>query len=143
MKLLVWSHFSGISPKLFPKTANVRYKQCGSRVSPQMTRFVERPSRHLVSCPTTRTKVVTASTIRPGYNPLSQLINCLSCLYTVRPVHNGITPTHSSKAGQTDYKPADQFINRRPVYKPVRLTISSQQIYIVDSVGELRTVQWI
>jgi len=26
------------------------------------------------------------------------------------------------------YKPADRFINRRPVYKPVRFTISSQHI---------------
>jgi len=33
-----------------------------------------------------------------------------------------------SKAGQPDYKPADRFINRRPVYKQVRLTIGSQHI---------------
>ena len=36
---------------------------------------------------------------------------------------------HLSKAGQPDYKLADQFINRRPIYKLVRLTIGSQHIY--------------
>jgi len=35
-----------------------------------------------------------------------------------------------SKAGQPDYKPADQFINRRPIYKPVSFAISLQHIYI-------------
>jgi len=34
-----------------------------------------------------------------------------------------------SKASQPDYKLADWFINRRPIYKPVRLTIGSQHIY--------------
>jgi len=33
-----------------------------------------------------------------------------------------------SKAGQPDYKPADRFINRRLIYKLVRLTIGSQHI---------------
>jgi len=41
---------------------------------------------------------------------------------------NGITLTCLSKAGQPDYKPADRFINRRPVYKLVRFTIGSQHI---------------
>jgi len=31
-----------------------------------------------------------------------------------------------SKAGQPDYKPADRFINRRPVYKPVRFAIEQE-----------------
>jgi len=34
-----------------------------------------------------------------------------------------------SKAGQPDYKPADRFINQRPVYEPVRFTIGSQHIH--------------
>ena len=37
--------------------------------------------------------------------------------------------TRLSKAGQPDYKPADRFINRWPVYKPVRLTIGSQHTH--------------
>ena len=36
---------------------------------------------------------------------------------------------HLSKAGQPVYKPDDRFINRRPVYKPVKFSIGSQHIY--------------
>jgi len=35
-----------------------------------------------------------------------------------------------SKTGQLDYKPADRFINQRPAYILVRLTIGSQHIQI-------------
>lgn len=39
---------------------------------------------------------------------------------------------HLSKVGQPNYKPADWFRNRRPVYKPVSFTISSQHIYLLQ-----------
>jgi len=42
-----------------------------------------------------------------------------------------------SKAGQPDYKPADRFINRWPVYKPVRFTISSQHIQFAHNDAQL------
>ena len=56
------------------------------------------------------------------YNPFSPFINRLAWFL------NRITSTHLSKAGQLDYKPSDQFINRWPVYKPVRFIIGSQHI---------------
>jgi len=34
-----------------------------------------------------------------------------------------------SKAGQPDYMLADRFINRQPVYEPVRFIIGLQHIY--------------
>ena len=35
------------------------------------------------------------------------------------------------KADEPDYKPADWYLNWRPIYKPVRFTISSQHIYYI------------
>ena len=46
-----------------------------------------------------------------------------------------------SKADQPDYKPADWFINRRPIYKPVRLTISLQHIHTHTHTYILITLQ--
>ena len=45
---------------------------------------------------------------------------------------------HLSKAGQPVYKPDDRFINRRPVYKPVKFSIGSQH-YIPNQCNSAQT----
>ena len=46
------------------------------------------------------------------------------------------------KQANPDYKPADWFINRRPVYKPVRFTMGSQHIHHATVIKNTNSVNY-